>query len=56
MKNKKVTILSLVALACVILAFVIDWLFLIPAIIIMLINQRELMKNNKNKQKNKNKD
>jgi hypothetical protein len=47
--NKKVTILSIIALGCVALAFTIDWLFLIPAIIIMLINQKELMKNNKNK-------
>lgn len=45
--NKKITILSLIALACVILAFVIDWLFLIPAIIIVIINQRELLKNKK---------
>jgi hypothetical protein len=43
MKNKKVFFLSLIAFICIVLAFVIDWLFLIPAIIIMLINQRLLM-------------
>ena len=45
--NKKITILSIIALACVILAFAIDWLFLIPAIIIIIINQKELMKKKK---------
>jgi len=47
MKSKKVTILSIIALICIILAIVIDWLFLIPAVIIMLINQKELIKKKK---------
>ncbi|MCK5624582.1 hypothetical protein KAI04_01950 [Candidatus Pacearchaeota archaeon] len=47
MKNKKVTFLAIIALICIILAITIDWLFLVPAVIIMIINQKELMKNKK---------
>lgn len=47
MKNKKVVILSIIALICIVLAIVIDWLFLVPAVIIMLINQKELIKKKK---------
>ena len=47
MKNKKVMILSIIALICIGLAIAIDWLFLIPTVIIMLINQRELIKKKK---------
>ena len=47
MKNLKVVILSIIALICIVLAVVIDWLFLIPAVIIMLINQKELLKKKK---------
>ena len=47
MKSKKVVILSIIALGCIFLAFKIDWLFLIPAVIIMLINQKELIKKKK---------
>jgi len=47
MKNKKVVILSVIALICIVLAITIDWLFLIPAVIIMLINQKELFKKKK---------
>jgi len=47
MKNKKVMVLSIIALICIILAIIIDWLFLIPAVIIMLINQKELIKKKK---------
>jgi len=46
-KNPKVVIFSLLALACIVLAFTINWLFLIGAVILMLLNQRELMKGNK---------
>jgi len=48
MKNLKVVFLSLLALVFVLLTFFVDWLFIIPAVILVLINQRELMK-----QKNK---
>jgi len=47
MKNKKVVVLSVIALGCIVLAIVIDWLFLVPAVIIMLINQKELLKKKK---------
>jgi hypothetical protein len=42
--NKKVVILSLIALGCLYLTFTVDWIFIIPAVIIMFINQRELFK------------
>ncbi len=44
MKNTRVILLSLVALAFVVLSFAVDWLFIIPAVILLIINQRELMK------------
>jgi hypothetical protein len=49
MKNKskpniKVIIYSIIALICLVLTFLIDWLFIIPAAIIVILNQRELMK------------
>ena len=47
MKNKKVMLLSIIALICIALAVIIDWLFLIPAVIIMIINQKELIKKKK---------
>jgi hypothetical protein len=42
--NWKVVIYSVIAIICVILAFVIDWIFLLPAVILMLLNQRELFR------------
>lgn len=44
MFNKKVVLLSIIALGFLVLTFLIDWLFIIGAVIIILINQRELMK------------
>ena len=44
MKNPKVVVYSIIALICLILTFTIDWLFIIPAVILMILNQRELMK------------
>lgn len=44
MKNPKVVLYSIIALIFVFLAILLDWLFIIPAVILMLINQRELMK------------
>ena len=41
--NWKVVILSLIALGFLALTFFVDWLFIIGAVIIMLINQRELL-------------
>lgn len=42
--NKKVVILSIIALGFLALTFLIDWLFIIGAVIITIINQKELMK------------
>lgn len=42
MINKKVVLYSLVALACIALTFLIDWLFIIPAVVLVILNQREL--------------
>jgi len=44
-KNPKVVIFSLVALGFIALTFLISPYFIIGAIILMLLNQRELMKN-----------
>ena len=44
MKNIKVVILSLIAIACIVLTFLINWLFVIPAVIIFFLNQKELKK------------
>ncbi len=48
MKNLKVFLFSLIALVFIFLAFAINWLFLIGAVILMLLNQKELF-NQKNK-------
>ena len=44
MKNPKVVFYSIIALICLVLTFTIDWLFIIPAVILMYLNQRELMR------------
>lgn len=44
MKNKKVVFNSVIALVFIALTFAVDWLFIIPAVILLFINQRELMK------------
>lgn len=43
----KVVILSIIALGFLALSYFVDWLFIIGAVIIMFINQKELMKNKK---------
>ena len=43
-KSPKVVILSFIALFFLYLTFAVDWLFIIGAVIIMFINQKELMK------------
>ncbi|MBU1129069.1 MAG: hypothetical protein KJ949_00365 [Nanoarchaeota archaeon] len=48
MKNPKVVIFSIIALGFLVLTFLVDWLFIIPAVILMYLNQKELMKNKKN--------
>ena len=42
--NKKVVFLSLLALVFLALGFFVYWMFIIGAVIIMLINQKELLK------------
>jgi len=44
MINKKVIIYSLIALGFVALTFLVDWIFIIGALILIYLNQRELMK------------
>ena len=45
MKNLKVFLLSILGLLFIVLAFTLNWWFITGTVIIMLINQRELMKN-----------
>ena len=47
MKNKKVVIRSLFALGFIVLAFTVNWLFLIGAVFLMIRNQKDLMKKKK---------
>jgi hypothetical protein len=47
--NIKVVILSIIAIACLFLTFWVDWLFIIPAAIIVWLNQRELVKDKEDK-------
>ena len=43
-KNKKVVIYSILALGFIYLTFTVDWLFIIGAVILMILNQKSLMK------------
>ena len=45
--NIQVVVLSIIALICLYLMFTVDWLFIVPAVIIMFINQKNLMNNKK---------
>jgi hypothetical protein len=45
--NVKVIIYSIIALVCLALSFIVDWLFIIPAVVLMFLNQRELMNKRK---------
>lgn len=42
--NWKVVIYSFVALGFLALTFLVDWIFIIGAVIFMILNQKELMK------------
>ena len=46
-KNKRVVIYSIFAIGFVVLTFVVDWLFIIGAVILMLLSQKELFKKRK---------
>ncbi|MFA4953441.1 MAG: hypothetical protein WC584_04415 [Candidatus Pacearchaeota archaeon] len=42
--NIKVIIYSILALGFLALTFLVDWIFIIGAVVLMILNQRELMK------------
>lgn len=44
MKNNKVVVFSIIALGFLVLTFLVDWVFIIGAVILMVLNQKELMK------------
>jgi hypothetical protein len=43
LKNPKVVLFSLLAIGFLILTFLVDWIFIIGAFVLMILNQRELM-------------
>lgn len=43
--NIKVIIYSIIAIGFLVLTFLVDWMFIIGAVIMMWLNQRELMGN-----------
>ncbi len=44
MEINKVVIFSIIALGFLVLTFLVDWMFIIGAIVLMILNQKELMK------------
>jgi hypothetical protein len=42
--NKRVIVYSLIAFGFLALTFFVDWLFIIGAVVLMYLNQKELMK------------
>jgi|TARA_Y100000310_G_scaffold339052_1_gene430536 hypothetical protein len=44
MKNPKVVIYSIIALGFLVLTFLVDWIFIIGAVVLMVLNQKELIK------------
>ena len=47
MKNPEVVIFSILALGFLALTFLVDWVFIIGAVVLMILNQRELMRKKK---------
>ncbi|MEN7982393.1 MAG: hypothetical protein ABFQ65_03015 [Nanoarchaeota archaeon] len=45
--NSKVVIFSLIALGFMVLTFLVDWIFIIGAVVLVYLSQKELMKNKK---------
>ena len=41
--NVKVVVFALIALGFLVLTFMVNWMFIIGAVVFMLLNQRELM-------------
>ena len=44
LKNPKVVLFSIIAIGFLVLTFLVDWLFIIGAVVLLYLNQRELMK------------
>jgi hypothetical protein len=44
MKNTKVVIYSILALGFMALTFLVDWIFIIGAVVLVYLSQKELMK------------
>lgn len=44
MKSKKVVVYSILALGFLALTFFVDWYFIIGAVVLMILNQKELAK------------
>jgi len=44
MKNPKVVLLSIIGLIFIILSFLVDWFFIFGAVIVIIWNQKQLMK------------
>lgn len=42
--NWRVVIYSVIALICLVLVYTVSWWFIIPAVVLMILNQRELRK------------
>ncbi len=42
--NIKVVVYSLIALGFLVLTFLVDWIFILGALVLMILNQKELMK------------
>ena len=42
-KNLKVVLFSLIALGFLALTFLVDWIFIVGAVILMIMNQKEIM-------------
>ena len=41
--NKKVVVYSIIAIGFLVLTFAVDWMFIIGAVILMYLNQKELI-------------
>lgn len=44
MKNPKVVLYSVIALGFMLLTFAVDWMFIVPAVILSVLSQKELVK------------
>lgn len=42
--NKKVVIQSIIGLICLALMYLVSWWFIVPAVILLVLNQKELLK------------